>query len=327
MSDITVNLQDAINITFPDARAGVQSVKAGSNISVDNTDPYNPIVSGSAGAGFSIIAAGGTADAITATYSPAITLTDLTLCAFTATAANATTTPTFAPNGLTAHTITRRGGAALIAGDIPGQYAVMLLEYNLANTRWELLNPANSVKADKFATARTIDGVSFDGSANITVIAPATDAATTKATPVDADELPMADSAASFILKKLTWANLKATFIATVQAWTGQQNFSIATLTSSSNHIAWNLNTQQVAKHTFTENTTLDNPTNMVAGGTYIIICTQHASSPKTLALGNAFKTPGGAGFTISATNSAIDVLTFVSDGTSMFMVGQKAFA
>ncbi len=89
-----------------------------------------------------VIAAGGSADAITATYSPAITLSDLTMVAFTATAANATTTPTFAPNGLTAHTITKRGGAALVAGDIPGAAAVMIVEYNLANTRWELANPA-----------------------------------------------------------------------------------------------------------------------------------------------------------------------------------------
>lgn len=37
------------------------------------------------------------------------------------------------------------------------------------------------------------------------------DGATGKTTPVDADELPLADSAASFIVKKLTWANLKAT--------------------------------------------------------------------------------------------------------------------
>lgn len=37
-----------------------------------------------------------------------------------------------------------------------------------------------------------------------------THAATSKATPVDADELPIADSAASFGLKKLTLANLKA---------------------------------------------------------------------------------------------------------------------
>jgi hypothetical protein len=36
-------------------------------------------------------------------------------------------------------------------------------------------------------------------------------AATGKTTPVDADELGIADSASSFALKKLTWANLKAT--------------------------------------------------------------------------------------------------------------------
>lgn len=39
----------------------------------------------------------------------------------------------------------------------------------------------------------------------------ATHAATSKATPVDADELPLVDSAAAWVLKKLTWANLKAT--------------------------------------------------------------------------------------------------------------------
>ena len=60
---------------------------------------------------------GGTADAITATYSPAITaLVDGQVCFVRATAANATTTPTFAPNGLTARTIVKEGGNALVAG-------------------------------------------------------------------------------------------------------------------------------------------------------------------------------------------------------------------
>jgi len=42
-------------------------------------------------------------------------------------------------------------------------------------------------------------------------VAPATHAATSKSAPVDADELPLADSAATFTLKKLTWLGLKAT--------------------------------------------------------------------------------------------------------------------
>lgn len=37
-----------------------------------------------------------------------------------------------------------------------------------------------------------------------------THAAASKTTPVDADEIPLVDSAALFVLKKLTWANLKA---------------------------------------------------------------------------------------------------------------------
>jgi len=41
-------------------------------------------------------------------------------------------------------------------------------------------------------------------------VAADTHAAVSKATPVDADEMPIADSAASFGLKKLTWANFKA---------------------------------------------------------------------------------------------------------------------
>ena len=44
-----------------------------------------------------------------------------------------------------------------------------------------------------------------------TRIAAGTTAATSKTTPVDADELPLVDSAASNALKKLTWSNLKAT--------------------------------------------------------------------------------------------------------------------
>lgn len=45
-----------------------------------------------------------------------------------------------------------------------------------------------------------------------------THTATSKTTPVDADELPIADSATSFALKKLTWANLKAAIKTYLQA-------------------------------------------------------------------------------------------------------------
>lgn len=50
-----------------------------------------------------------------------------------------------------------------------------------------------------------------DIAANATNIAAVGHAATAKTTPVDADEFPLIDSAASYALKRLTWANLKAT--------------------------------------------------------------------------------------------------------------------
>lgn len=92
-----------------------------------------------------IATAGGTANAITASYVPAPTvLADKMILYFRATAANTTTTPTFSPNNLTAHTIVKKGGQALAAGDIPGAGAIMEVVYDEANTRWELLNPAAS---------------------------------------------------------------------------------------------------------------------------------------------------------------------------------------
>lgn len=89
------------------------------------------------------VVAGGTADALTATYTPSIaSLTDGLICFVRAGAANATTTPTFAPNGLTAHTITKNGGQALVAGDIYGAGHEIALRYKLSSTLWELLNPS-----------------------------------------------------------------------------------------------------------------------------------------------------------------------------------------
>jgi len=110
-------------------------------------------------AGIPIATAGGTVDAITADYTPDMTLSNLAICSFVASGANTSTTPTFAPDGLTPHTITKKGGQALAAGDIPAAGAVCIVEYNLANARWELLNPAAG------GTDEKVKNVSGDASA------------------------------------------------------------------------------------------------------------------------------------------------------------------
>ena len=102
------------------------------------------------------VAGGGTADAITATYAPVLTaLVDGQLCFVRATAANATATPTFAPNGLTARIITLNGGQALVAGNIFGAGHELILRYKLATTVWELLNPNVISITGNAATATT----------------------------------------------------------------------------------------------------------------------------------------------------------------------------
>ena len=102
--------------------------------------------------------ASGTADAITAAYSIPITaLVDGQLCYVRASAANATTTPNFSPDSLTARTIVKNGGVALAAGDIVGDGHELELRYDLANTRWELMNPASNIGAGSITNAMLAD--------------------------------------------------------------------------------------------------------------------------------------------------------------------------
>lgn len=95
-------------------------------------------------------AAGGTADAITASFSPAITTLFNGMALYIrAAAANATTTPTFTPNNGTvaAKQIVKGAGAALAVGDIAGGGHWIELQYDATLDRWVLLNPATGVSA------------------------------------------------------------------------------------------------------------------------------------------------------------------------------------
>ena len=94
----------------------------------------------------SVANAGGTADAITAAYTPAVLALSNGMSLFVrATSANSTTTPTFSPNGLTATIIVKGAGSALAAGDIAGAGHWVELQYDSTLSKWVLLNPATGV--------------------------------------------------------------------------------------------------------------------------------------------------------------------------------------
>ena len=117
-------------------------------------------------------------------------------------------------------------------------------------------------------------------------LASVTDAATSKATPVDADEVPLADSAASFGLKKLTWANIKATIktyfdglytpqTRTIAGVDLSANRTLADLGASSRRSYQTANFTAVAYgryHTSGTGITITDPGTAVAGDIYDVV-------------------------------------------------------
>lgn len=114
--------------------------------------------------------------------------------------------------------------------------------------------------------------------------------------------------------------------LATAQEFTRTQNFNATSLTDGAT-INWDLSQNQVAKVTLAGNRTLAAPTNLVDGATYILTITQDATGSRTLSWNAAYEFPGGTDPVLSTAANSVDIVTFVSDGTSLFGVAQKAFA
>lgn len=119
-------------------------------------------------------------------------------------------------------------------------------------------------------------------------------------------------------------ANTAKTDVA--QEYSKAQNFNATTLSDGAN-ISWNLEDNQVASVTLGGNRTLDNPTNMQDGGTYILIVNQDGTGSRTLSFGSAYKWQGGTAPTLSTGSNAVDILSFVSDGTNMYGIATFNFS
>jgi len=106
--------------------------------------------------------------------------------------------------------------------------------------------------------------------------------------------------------------------LGTAAEWSKQQNFNEAAITSSSNSVAWNLDDAQCAVHTLTENTTIAAPTNMNAGGTYVLRVVQ-AAGVYTLAFNAVFDWGEESAPAAPAASGDVAVFSFYSDGTNMY--------
>lgn len=108
------------------------------------------IVNGMQGSYFNVAAASGTANAITATYTPVIAALVNGMALYVrASSANTSATPTFTPNSglIAAKTIVKGAGQALAAGDIAGGGHWIELQYDATLDKWVLQNPATGVSA------------------------------------------------------------------------------------------------------------------------------------------------------------------------------------
>lgn len=100
--------------------------------------------------------------------------------------------------------------------------------------------------------------------------------------------------------------------------YTKAQNFDEQAITSSGNSVAWDLESNQCAVHTLTENTTIAAPTNMKAGGTYVLRVVQ-AAGVYTLAWNAAFKWGTQDVPAAPAASGDVCIFSFYSDGTNMY--------
>lgn len=238
---------------------------------------------------FSYGAAGGTADAITVTLSPAITAYTAGLRVHTIASGANTGAVTLNVNGVGAQAVKKRGGTALDANDIPGAGYPLYFVHD--GTDWELLNPASVglTGAQTIAGNKTFSGsTTFSGSVTGGGIA----------------------------------------YLAVNQSFTKAQGVARVALTDAAT-IAVDASLSNVFTVTLGGNRTLGQPTNPTDGQSITIFITQDATGSRTLAYHADWLFPNGVDPTLTTTAAAVDVLSAVYNGatTKWYAVLNRAFA
>ncbi|NOZ37559.1 MAG: hypothetical protein GXP11_05735 [Gammaproteobacteria bacterium] len=100
--------------------------------------------------------------------------------------------------------------------------------------------------------------------------------------------------------------------------YTAQQYFTQKTLTDAAT-VAWNANDGQSAIVTLAGNRTLGAMTNHKAGATYVLIVKQDGTGSRTLAFDSVYAFSSGLNPTLSTGANAVDIFSFISDGTTLY--------
>lgn len=104
----------------------------------------------------------------------------------------------------------------------------------------------------------------------------------------------------------------------TTRAVTSAALYTVNNLTDAAT-ISWDLSLGAMAIVTLTDNRALANPTNLVSGASYILIVKQDGSGSRTLSFGSTYKFSEGLDPVLSASPNAVDIITFLCDGTALY--------
>lgn len=150
------NTTGAFSVTCKTAAGTGVVVNSAQAIVGDGTNIYSAVNDAISLLGENVAHAAGTADALTAAFTPAPhSWPDGVPFFVRAASANATTTPTFTPNSgtLAAKTIVKGANGALVAGDIAGAGHWLLMQYDATLDKVVLLNPALGITTSNAGNA------------------------------------------------------------------------------------------------------------------------------------------------------------------------------
>lgn len=188
--------------------------------------------------------------------------------------------------------------SAIVARDASGNFSAGTITAALTG---------NATTASTLQTARNIQGVSFNGSANITVVTAGSGITVSGTTVTNAGVLSINGNAG-------TISNVAVTN--TAQTFTAAQRGSISALTDGAT-ITPDFSLSNNYSVTIAGNRTLANPTNVTAGQTGVILITQDASGSRTMSYGNAYKFAGGTAPTLTTTSGRTDVLVYFCESST----------
>lgn len=102
--------------------------------------------------------------------------------------------------------------------------------------------------------------------------------------------------------------------------WTDVPGTTVFVSLTYGANIAWAVSGKLSSQVTLTgASAVLDNPTGLLSGRTYNLIVKQDATGSRILTYGSVFKWSGGTVPTLSTGANAIDIFTFIYDGTNLY--------